>query len=110
MCPEQVVTLTLVGNIELIHNSATPDCNLDQILPAQSILDDYHHLQAELLQNNPHTHHTKLEMKVQDGPVSDQQSGHLHRTLREHCHLQLIHPQELMQSDLKARTHPVGMK
>jgi hypothetical protein len=79
MCPEQVVTLTLVGNIELI-------------------------------QNNPHTHHTKLEMKVQDGPVSDQQSGHLHRTLREHCHLQLIHPQELMQSDLKARTHPVGMK
>jgi hypothetical protein len=88
MCPEQVVTLTLVGNIELIHNLATPDCNLDQILPAQSILDDYHHLHAELLQNNPHTHHAKLEMKVQDGPVSDQQSGHLHRTLCEHCHLQ----------------------
>jgi hypothetical protein len=78
----------LVGNIELIHNLATPDCNLDQILPAQSILDDYHHLHAELLQNNPHTHHAKLEMKVQDGPVSDQQSGHLHRTLCEHCHLQ----------------------
>jgi hypothetical protein len=88
MCPEQVVTLTLVGNIESIESSATPDHNLDKILPAQSIPDDYRHLQAELLQNNPHTHDTKLEMKVQDGSVSDQQSGHLHRTLREHCHLQ----------------------
>jgi hypothetical protein len=29
MSPKQVVTLTLVGNIELIHSSATPDYNLD---------------------------------------------------------------------------------
>ena len=62
MCPKQVVTLTSVGNIELIHSSATPDCNLDQILPVQSILVDYHHLQVELLENNPHTHYAKLKM------------------------------------------------
>ena len=76
--PEQVVTLTLVGNIESVCNLATLDYNLDQILPVQSIPDDYCHLQAELLRNNPHIHHTKLKMKVQDGPVFDQQSGHLH--------------------------------
>ena len=106
MCHEQVVTLTLVGNIELIYNLATLDCDLDHILPVQSIQDDYHHLQAELLKNNSHTHHTKLKMKVHDDPVSNQKSGHLHRTLHEHCHLQGIHAQELMQFDLKARIHP----
>jgi hypothetical protein len=88
MSPKQVLTLTLVGNTKSIHSLATLGYNLDQILPVQSIQDDYRHLQAEQLQSNPHIDHTKLEMKVQDVPISDQQSGHLHDTLRKHCHPQ----------------------
>jgi hypothetical protein len=80
--------LTLVGNIESIHNSGSLGYNLDKILPMKSIVVEYSHLQAEQLQNNPHTDCMKLEMKVQGGPIFDQQSGRLHHTLRKHCHPQ----------------------
>jgi hypothetical protein len=100
------MTLTLVENLELKHNSAFLGCNFDQILRVQSILVDCHLLQVKLLQSILQKDRTTLKKMVQAGPAFDQQSGHLHCTPLEHYCPQQIHPLVLTQTKLLAGILP----